>query len=87
MNHKDAQVVDVDFCEFGTARKTHQTCLWFLFVLMISRDLTSDANAVDGLCSKSGKPHFHLTGTGPGGICWTRIAQTYPHGLAKALSH
>ena len=49
--------------------------------------LNTRCHAVGGLCSKSGKPHFHLTGTGPGGICWTRIAQPYPHGLARALSH
>ena len=49
--------------------------------------LNKRCHAVGGLCSKSGKPHFHLTATGPGGICWTRIAQPYPHGLARALSH
>ena len=30
MNHKDVQVVDVEFCQFGASWKTkHQTCLWF----------------------------------------------------------
>jgi hypothetical protein len=30
MNHKDVQVVDVDFCQFGTAwKKNHKTRLWF----------------------------------------------------------
>ena len=87
MNHKDVQVVDVDVCQFGTAwKKNTKLVCGFICDDDLNR-LNKRCHAVGGLCSKSGKPHFHLTGTGPGGICWTRIAQPYPHGLARALSH
>ena len=85
MNHEDVQVVDVDVFKFGTAWNRTLVCV-FVCDDDLQR-LNKRCHAVGGLCSKSGKPHFHLTGTGPGGICWTRIAQPYPHGFARALSH
>ena len=38
-------------------------------------------------CSRTGKPHFHLSGSTPQGIPWTRVAQPYPAPLCHALAH
>ena len=43
MNHKDVQVVDVDVCQFGTAREKQPNLFVVSFVVMILLDSTSDA--------------------------------------------
>lgn len=87
MNNKNVSVVDVDFCQFGTAwRKPTKLVCGFIDQQDLAR-LGKRCHAVGGLCSRSGKKHFQLTGTGPGGICWTRIAQPYPRKLANSLAH
>ena len=40
-----------------------------------------------GICSRSGQPHFHLTGSNPKGIPWTQVAQPYPVGLCHDLAY
>ena len=44
-----------------------------------------------GACVFSGQPHIQLTGSGPGGVPWTRRAQEYPlkmcNKIAKVLSN
>ena len=39
-----------------------------------------------GLCSRTRKPHFKLTGSNHQGIPWTRVAQPYPSGLCRDLA-
>lgn len=39
-----------------------------------------------GLCSRTRKPHFKLTGSNHLGIPWTRVAQPYPSGLCRDLA-
>ena len=87
MENKHVAVVDAYFCQFGTAwKKPTELVCGFINEDDLQR-LNKRCHAVGGKCSKSGKPHFHFTGIGPGGICWTRIAQPYPQSLAIALSH
>ena len=86
MENKHVTVVDVDWCQFGTAwKKPSKLVCGFINEDDLQR-LNKRCHAVGGKGSKSGKPHFHLTGTGPGVICWTRIAQPYLQRLATALS-
>lgn len=40
-----------------------------------------------GICGRANAPHHQLTGSGPGGIPWTRIAQPYPKPLCRDLAH
>lgn len=40
-----------------------------------------------GICSRTGKPHFQLTGSSPQGVPWTRVAQPYPHKLCRQIAH
>ena len=44
-----------------------------------------------GVCAFSGLPHIQLTGSGPGGVPWTRRAQEYPvkmcNKIARVLSN
>jgi hypothetical protein len=41
----------------------------------------------NGLCSRNGQPHFHLTGSKSKGVPWTRVAQPYPVGLCHDLAY
>ena len=38
-------------------------------------------------CSYTGKDHIQLTGSGPGGVPWTRRAQEYPTRLCRAIAN
>ena len=76
--------VATDFCQFGTP--------WRKRTLLLCGNL--DSQDVDRLqrqcqgptCSRSGRPHFQLTGSNAKGIPWTRVAQPYPAALCKALA-
>ena len=87
MSHKDVRVVDVDFRQFGTAWKKPTKLVCGFIDEQDLRRLDRRCHAVGGVCSRTHKKHFQLTGTGPNGICWTRIAQPYPRKLATALAH
>ena len=39
------------------------------------------------VCQRSGRAHFTLSGSAPGGVPWTRIAQPYPAKLCRHLVH
>ena len=40
-----------------------------------------------GICSRTGKPHIHLTGKDSDGVCRTAKAATYPHDFADRLGN
>jgi len=39
-----------------------------------------------GVCRRTGKPHWRLSGRRPDGMAWTAVAQAYPPALSKALA-
>jgi hypothetical protein len=39
-----------------------------------------------GRCSRTGRPHHHLSGSAPNGIRWTLLAMPYPARLAHVLA-
>eukprot|EP00438_Fugacium_kawagutii_P006663 Skav225702 [mRNA] locus=scaffold1817:290507:291919:+ [translate_table: standard] len=85
MQSSHVQVVQVDFCYYGTRwRKRTQLLCGNLDAQDVRRlrHLCSGR----GLCSFSGKQHFQLTGSNHQGIPWTRVAQPYPAGLCRDLA-
>ena len=80
-------VVIVDFCQYKTAWKKPTR---FLFGNLDSQDLARFNKrrclGSDGLCSLTHVPHVKLTGSGPGGISLTLLAQPYPPGLCHDLA-
>ena len=77
--------VITDFCQYGCPwrKRTKLLCgnLDTQDVARLSRLCTGR-----GICSKSLKQHFHLTGSNHQGVPWTRIAQPYPTGLCKDIA-
>lgn len=74
-----------DFCQYG--------CAWRRRTKLMCGNL--DSQDVDrlhrlctgrGLCSRTQKSHFQLTGSNRQGIPWTRVAQPYPAGLCKDVA-
>ena len=74
-----------DFCQWG-ARWKKPTGFMCNHVLDVHR-LQRPCSGRNGFCSRSGRRHFLLTGTGPGGQTWTQIAQPYPSHLNMDLAH
>ena len=77
--------VITDFCQYGTR--------WRKRTKLLCGNLdTQDLDRLDkrctgsGLCSRSGHPHFQLTGSNHQGVPWTRVAQPYPRGLCQQLA-
>ena len=85
---KHVQTVVVDFCQFGTSgrKRTRLLC-----GNIDNEDLHRLRNKIcssnTGICSATGKPHWHLSGPNPQGIPWTLIAQPYPHKLCSAFAY
>ena len=74
-----------DFCQWGTQWRK-PTGFMCNHVLDVHR-LQKPCSGANGCCSKTGKKHFLLTGSGPKGQPWTRIAQPYPNKLCMDLAH
>lgn len=77
--------VITDFCQYDTC--------WRKRTKLLRGNL--DCQDVDrlhrvctgrGLCSRTQKPHFQLTGSNHQGIPWTTMAQSYPKGLCRDLA-
>ena len=75
-----------DFCQYGTAwrKRTKFLC---------GNIAPADLHRIDrrcnnsSICSRSGRPHFQLTGKGPNNVNWTTIAQPYPKQLCDGLAY
>ncbi len=81
----DSRRVTMDYCSFGTKFRK-RTC----FAVWGSRALDSlncnRCHLVGGKCSFSGKAHFTLQGTAPGGTAWTKIAEPYPKAMCRKIA-
>ena len=78
-------VVISDFCQFGT--------LWRKRTKFLCGNLdTQDVARIGrlcrgrGVCDRTGRQHFQLTGSNHQGVPWTHIAQPYPTLLCKQLA-
>ena len=79
--------VVVDFCQFGTDWKKPTMFLFGNFDPVDLESLASNrCRPHRGMCCRTGKKHVILTGNGPGGIPWTRVAQPYPPKISKKIS-
>eukprot|EP00959_Pyramimonas_sp_CCMP1952_P048541 1013409-Pyramimonas_sp.AAC.1 len=74
-----------DYCLWGKPWRK-RTC--FLVGNVPAEDLTKLSRICPGrgICSRTGRPHQHLEGAGPGGVRWTVIAMPYPARLAHTLA-
>ena len=74
------RTVLTDFCQYGCAwRKRTKLLIGNLDAQDVSR--LEKLCTGRGLCSRTHKPHFHLTGSNHLGTPWTLVAQPYPAGL------
>ena len=80
----DVHLLVTDFCQWGT-RWRKRTRLLCGHLSPAARESLVRTCTGRGRCSRTGKPHIQLTGSGPGNIPWTRIAQPYPDGLCHQL--
>ncbi len=86
-NADHTHVLVTDFCQFHTQWRKRTRLLagnvdWNDFQ-RCGRLCTGK----HGVCSRSNRLHFQLTGSNPQGVPWTRIAQPYPHKLCRQLAH
>ena len=77
--------VVTDYCQWG---KPWRKRTRFLVGNVSPEDLTKLNRVCSGrrICSRTGRPHQHLEGAGPGGIRWTLLAMPYPARLAHVLA-
>ena len=78
-------VVFTDFCQFGTLWKKRTK---FLCGNLDSQDVARIGRLCQGkgICSRTQKKHFQLSGSNHQGVPWTRVAQLYPAQLCKQLA-
>lgn len=84
-NHTHALLTD--FCQFGT-RWRKRTKL--LFGNLAEDDIARCSrmcHGPPGICSRTHKHHFQLTGSNRNGIPWTRVAQPYPAALCHNIAY
>ena len=81
------QIAVTDFCQYDTKWRKRTR-------LMVGNVCPNDVQRLNrlctgkrGNCSRTGDRHFQLTGSGPGNLPWTRIAQPYPTKLCHSLAH
>lgn len=79
------QAIHADFCQFNTAWK--KPTLFLCFGIGDEHRLARRCQGEKGLCSRTSKRHFLLTGSAPTGTPWTKVAEPYPTGLCRALAH
>ena len=84
-HNKHVSIVELDQCQFGAKWKKATR---LLCAHVNQEDLTMlsrRCKPVGCICSRAKKPHWQLSGGGPGGLRRTRIASEYPPQLARAI--
>lgn len=89
LQHPRIHFVRSDVCQWGTRWKKPTG---FLIGNLDHNDTARLAQAIctncpRGLCSRTGKPHFLLSGSNSRGVPYTRIAQAYPTRLSQQLAY
>ena len=85
IQQRDTHFIHADFCQFG-ARWKKPTGFLGKRVSDLHR-LTRTCQGKHGICNRTSRPHPLLTGTGPGNIPWTLVAQPYPKQLCSQIAH
>ena len=85
IQQRDTHFIHADFCQFG-ARWKKPTGFLGKRVSDLHR-LTRTCQGKHGICNRTSRPHQLLTGTGPGNIPWTLVAQPYPKQLCSQIAH
>ena len=75
-----------DFCQWGTKWRK-PTGFLFNHVDDSYRLHRPCQGHPPGVCSRTGRRHWLLTGSGPGNQPWTKIAEPYPSRLCLDLAH
>ena len=87
MSSPHTQVIVVDFCQYGTKwRKRTRLLAGNVEYDDIQRLIQHRCVGTKGICTRTGRRHFQLTGSNKKGIPYTRLAQPYPSGLCQVLS-
>ena len=88
MSSPHTQVIVVDFCQYGTKwRKRTRLLAGNVEYDDIQRLIQHRCVGTKGICTRTGRRHFQLTGSNKKGIPYTRLAQPYPSGLCHDLAH
>ena len=81
-----ASLVITDQCQHGTSWRKPTGFLTAGIRHHLLEPLSVRRHGHQQLCSRTGRKHIQLSGTAPSGMCWTRIAQVYPHSLCKKIA-
>ena len=85
-NAPHTQLIHTDFCQWGKPWKKPTTLLAGHVDALDAARLQRQCSGCGGLCSRTHKRHFQLTGSGPHAVPWTRLAQPYPKDLCDQLA-
>lgn len=80
-------MVTADFCQFNTPWKKPTSFLVGHLDPADLHRLTKVCSGAQGLCSRTQRRHFKLTGVRRDGVRWAEVAQTFPRKLCQALAH
>ena len=81
------QVIVTDFCQYGKPWRKRTRLLAGNVDMDDFKRCERICVGVKGCCSRTQKPHVHLTGSSSKGIPMTRVAQPYPSRLCHDLAH
>lgn len=87
ISSQHTQVIVTDFCQFKKPWRKRTRLLGGNIDLCDFQRCEKICTGRKGLCSRTHKPHVHLTGSSSKGIPMTRLAQPYPAGLCHDLAH
>lgn len=77
------QLIHLDFCQYGEEWRKPTTIMGNFWTLpAVSRICTSKK----GICSRTHRPHFALSGTDENNVFWTLRAQPYPRALCREVA-
>ena len=74
-----------DACQWGT--KWRKPTGFLYNHILDSHRLHRPCSGQNGLCSRTGRRHWRLSGTGPTGVLWTKFTEPYPAKLSGDLAH
>ena len=86
LKHQDVVFLHTDFCQWGTRWKKPTGLLTANLKECHTKKLSCQCSGPPGICSRTGRRHFVLTGSAPGGKPWTLVAQPYPKPFSASLA-
>ena len=86
LRNRKGYLVRGDFCQFGTKWRKSTGFLCIHVPDHLRQRLHKICVGTNACCSRTHEKHIQRTGSAPGGMPWTRIAQPYPPALNKTLA-